>query len=176
MKTNYNSIDFTEVEQFNDNTTLRDASEELLELRENLVNWNLGKMLKLPVKFHYDNMRRVSQENQDYYFASLEHTPFSLGLALPSTYGNTWIKVGDEMRRNQHLGVDISDFFVGENWKIHPEWVYCKYHYLEGHEFNTPEAELRHFLKKLYDPNWVWSQQYEADPIMDAAGPNSERE
>lgn len=42
--------------------------------------------------------------------------------------------------------------------------VYCKYHYLEGHEFKTPEDELRHFLTKLGDPNWYWADQYAVDP------------
>lgn len=132
-------------------------------------------------------MRRLSQETYDFYYAPLPNTPFSLGLAIPSGYGNTWIKVGDEVRRNLHMGVNMSDFFVGDNWKVHPEWwvhwlaksfndidrcvcvcrVYCKYHYLEGHEFKTPEDELRHFLKKLYDPDWKWSQQYEPEPMYD---------
>ncbi|XP_055682880.1 voltage-dependent calcium channel subunit alpha-2/delta-3 [Lutzomyia longipalpis] len=163
LKPNYNSIDFTEVEQFDDDKEGREPGEDLLALRENLVNTRPGKMLKIPVRFHYDKMRRVSQEVQDYYFAPLANTPFSLGLALPHDYGNTWIKVGDEIKRNQHMGINISDFFVGENWKVHPDWVYCKYHYLEGHEFKTPEDELRHFLKRLYDPQWTWSQQYEPD-------------
>lgn len=41
--------------------------------------------------------------------------------------------------------------------------VYCKYHYLEGHEFETPEDELLHFLMKMEDPNWEWSEQYERE-------------
>jgi voltage-dependent calcium channel alpha-2/delta-4 len=82
---------------------------------------------------------------------------------LPHDYGSTWIKVGKEIQRNNYTKVNISDFFVGENWKVHPEWVYCKYHYLEGHEFNSSEAELRVFLKKIVDPSWKWSEQYEAD-------------
>lgn len=172
LKRNYNSIDMTEVEQFDDNTTERHVGDDLLVLRDSLVESISGKLLKLPVRFHFDNLRRATKENQDYYFAPLANTPFSLAIALPHGYGNTWIKVGDEVRRNQHLGLNISEFFVGENWKIHPEWVYCKYHYLEGHEYKTPEAELRHFLKKLYDPDWTWSQQYEADPEYSA---NSER-
>lgn len=45
--------------------------------------------------------------------------------------------------------------------------VYCKYHYLEGHEYDTPEEELRHFLKKLAEPNWKWSEQYEIEPFYD---------
>lgn len=56
---------------------------------------------------------------------------------------------------------------MGENWKIHPEWVYCKYHYLEGHEYETPEDELRHFLRKIIEPNWKWSLQYEFDGESD---------
>lgn len=43
--------------------------------------------------------------------------------------------------------------------------VYCKYHYLEGHEFKTPEAELMHFLKKIDDDDqnsFKWQLQYEA--------------
>ncbi|XP_055595759.1 voltage-dependent calcium channel subunit alpha-2/delta-3 [Uranotaenia lowii] len=172
LKENYNSVDLTEIEQVLNNLT--DANDESLtgreenplmeELRQELVLSNFGKMLKVPVRFHYDQMRRVSLEYQDYYFAPLNTTPFSLGLALPHDYGNTWIKVGDEIKRNQHMGQNISDFFVGENWKVHPEWVYCKYHYLEGHEFKTPEDELRHFLVRLYEPNWKWSQQYEPEP------------
>lgn len=38
---------------------------------------------------------------------------------------------------------------------------------MEGHEFKTPEEELLHFLKKLYDPNWKWAQQYEPEPMYD---------
>lgn len=96
--------------------------------------------------------------------------------ALPHDYGNTWIKVGDEIQRNTYTKVNISDFFVGENWKIHPEWVYCRYHYLEGHEFQTPEQELREFLRKIVEKDWKWSQQYEPDPAADKKRDTSECE
>jgi voltage-dependent calcium channel alpha-2/delta-4 len=95
--------------------------------------------------------------------------------ALPHSYGNTWIKVGDEIQRNMYTKINISDFFVGENWKIHPDWVYCKYHYFEDHEYESPEAELRHFLKKIVEPNWKWSQQYEPDPEIDREKETDER-
>lgn len=39
--------------------------------------------------------------------------------------------------------------------------VYCRYHYLEGHEFKTPEEELIHFLGKMYDMDFKWERQYE---------------
>lgn len=186
LKDNYNSFDIVEIEQIDEEREPRDPSELILEIRKKLVESEKGKKLKVPVRFHYDKMRRISQEDQDFYFAPLPHTPFSLGLVLPHDYGkihskyyskvynnsiihsgNTWIKVGDEIRRNQHMNVSISDFFVGQNWKVHPEWVYCKYHYLEGHEFAKPEEELTHFLKKLNEKTWKWSQQYETDTNPD---------
>uniref|UniRef100_A0A182WHK4 VWFA domain-containing protein n=1 Tax=Anopheles minimus TaxID=112268 RepID=A0A182WHK4_9DIPT len=184
LKENYNSIDLTEIEQIYDENitrqvedmTGREMSPLILELRQHLVDSQFGNMTTLPVRFHYDKMRRVSLEYQDYYYAPLENTPFSLGLVLPHDYGSTWIKVGDEIKRNQHMGLNISDFFMGDNWKVHPDWVYCKYHYLEGHEFKTPEDELRHFLNRLYEPTWKWSQQYEPeDSEKESDGPNCGR-
>lgn len=46
--------------------------------------------------------------------------------------------------------------------------AYCKYHYLEGHEYKTSEAELLHFLEKIDNStvnntlNFKWQLQYEA--------------
>lgn len=123
LKINYNSIDLVEIEQVDDdNHTARDPDPLILDLRQRMIDFDIGKLLGVPVRFHYDNMRRISQERQDYYFAPLPNTPFSLAIVLPSDYGSTWIKVGDEVKRNQHMGVNISDYFVGENWKIHPDW------------------------------------------------------
>lgn len=73
-----------------------------------------------------------------------------------------FFKVGDEIRKNQNMNVNVSDYFVGEHWRVHPSWVYCRYHYLEGHEFDSPEDELRHFLALMSKPDWRWSEQYEA--------------
>jgi voltage-dependent calcium channel alpha-2/delta-4 len=90
-------------------------------------------------------------------------------LALPNAYADTSIKVGDEIQRNIYTKINISDFFVGDNWKVHPDWVYCRYHYLEGHEeiMKTSEDELRHFLKKIVEKDWEWAEQYEPDPEND---------
>lgn len=49
------------------------------------------------------------------------------------------------MERSKHL--NLSNFFPDHNWSIHPEWVYCRYHYPGDHDFNTAEEELLHFLK-----------------------------
>ncbi|KYN22132.1 Voltage-dependent calcium channel subunit alpha-2/delta-4 [Trachymyrmex cornetzi] len=166
LKLNYNSIDLTEVEIFDDEREPRNPGPELLELRSALVDHKRGNMMGIPVKLHYDDNRRVNLEKRDYFYAPLPGTPFSLAVVL-SNYGTTWIKVGDEIRRNQNMNMNVSDYFVGDYWRVHPSWVYCRYHYLEGHEFNKPEDELRHFLALMSRPGWRWSQQYEAYSSID---------
>lgn len=77
---NYNSIDFTEVEYIDNENPPRVPSEKLLEIRENLVMHRNGNIQDVPVLFHYDERRRIAQTKQDYYFAPIPHTPFSLGI------------------------------------------------------------------------------------------------
>lgn len=121
-------------------------------------------MKDIPVKFHYDDNRRIILEKRDYYFAPLPGTPFGIAVAIPN-YGKTWIKVTNEIEKNQQAGINISDLFANERWRVHPGWVYCRYHYLEGHEFPNPEAEIRYFLWRLDQPDWKWSDQYTAYEI-----------
>ncbi|XP_030376767.1 voltage-dependent calcium channel subunit alpha-2/delta-3 [Scaptodrosophila lebanonensis] len=175
MNPNYNSIDFTEVEHLFEDNSPREPGESILQLRSAMVRHKSGEFKDIPVKFHFDNMRRVSEEKQDYFFAPLPNTPFSLGIVLPSKYGKTWIKVSEEVKKNTYMNVSISDFFKGENWKVHPDWVYCKYHYLEGHEFRTPEAELREFLGKMVKPDWKWAEQYAEDENNESSDLNCGR-
>ncbi|XP_017890141.1 voltage-dependent calcium channel subunit alpha-2/delta-3 isoform X2 [Ceratina calcarata] len=161
LKLNYNSIDLTEVEILDDGRGPRNPGPELLDLRAALVDHKRGSLKGVPVKLHYDDNRRVNLERRDYFYEPLPGTPFGLAVAIPN-YGTTWIKVGDEIRRNQNLNIDISGFFVGNNWRVHPGWVYCRFHYLEGHEFDGPEDELRYFLDLLNKPGWRWAEQYDA--------------
>ncbi|KAH8273978.1 hypothetical protein KR044_006824 [Drosophila immigrans] len=163
MNPNYNSIDFTEVEHLFEDQSPREPGDSILNIRRAMVHHEANEFKDISVKFHYDRMRRVSEEKQDYFFAPLPNTPFTLGIVMPSDYGKTWIKVGDEVDKNKHMKVNISEFFIGENWKVHPDWVYCKYHYLEGHEFKTPEAELREFLEKMMKLDWKFPEQYAED-------------
>lgn len=87
LKDNYNSFDIVEIEQIDEDREPRDPSNLILEIRKKLVESEVGEKLKVPVRFHFDKMRRISQEYQDFYFAPLPHTPFSLGLVLPHDYG-----------------------------------------------------------------------------------------
>ncbi|KAL7739974.1 hypothetical protein ACLKA6_007481 [Drosophila palustris] len=122
MNPNYNSIDFTEVEHLFEDTKPREPGDSILNIRRSMVHNEAKEFKDISVKFHYDRMRRVSEEKQDYFFAPLPNTPFTLGIVMPSDYGKTWIKVGDEVDKNKHMKVNISEFFIGENWKVHPDW------------------------------------------------------
>ncbi|XP_029165893.1 voltage-dependent calcium channel subunit alpha-2/delta-3 isoform X2 [Nylanderia fulva] len=161
LKLNYNSIDLTEVEILDDGRGPRNPGPEILELRSALVDHERGSMKGVPVKLHYDDNRRVTFERRNYFYAPLPGTPFSLAVAIPN-YGTTWIKVGDEIRRNQNMNINVSDYFVGDRWRVHSSWVYCRYHYPKNHRFDRPEDELRHFLALMSRPGWRWSEQYEA--------------
>ncbi|XP_034938366.1 voltage-dependent calcium channel subunit alpha-2/delta-3 isoform X2 [Chelonus insularis] len=164
LKLNYNSVDLTEVEILDDGKGPRDPGPEVLELRQALVDHQHGSLKNVPVKFHYDDSRRVMLEKRDYYYAPLPGTPFGIAVAIPN-YGKTWIKVTNEIEKNRQAGINISDFFSNDRWRVHPGWVYCRFHYLEGHEFPNPEAEVRYFLWKLGQPDWKWSDQYMAYDI-----------
>lgn len=179
MRRNYNSIDLVEVEQFDNDLPPRNIPEELIELRNSIVNGTQGSTLGIPIKYHYDNMRRVTKDKYDYYYVPLNQTPFSLAFAVPDGYGHFSLSVDDQINDERHKpGVKITDYFTGSNWKIHPKWwvifspvfilavkisrVYCKYHYLEKHEFVTPEKEILHFLEKVNEDDFVWKKQYES--------------
>ncbi|XP_017304002.1 voltage-dependent calcium channel subunit alpha-2/delta-3-like, partial [Diaphorina citri] len=125
-----------------------------------------GKMPNLPIKFHYDDMRRVGSEKRHYYYAHLENTPFSMGLALPDIYGSFWIKAGDEIKKSIQMGVPLVSYFKG-NWKIHPDWVYCDYHWESKTFFESKEVKMIHFLEKMSMPGWQWYEQY---PPEDMSG------
>lgn len=123
-------MDLTEVEQMDIDSHPRDLGPEnngsLKQLRSALVKGINGSLTDIPLKLHFDDMRRISKQKYDYYFAPLERTAFSIGIALPNTFGKYFLKVDDEIKKNKHMGVNITDFFEGKNWKIHPKWFVIK--------------------------------------------------
>lgn len=59
LQDNYNSVDFVEVEQVDDEKSSRQLGDDIIKLRQNLVDGVEGNMTKVKVLFHYDNMRFV---------------------------------------------------------------------------------------------------------------------
>ncbi|CAH1392782.1 unnamed protein product [Nezara viridula] len=174
LKPSYNNIDFMDVELIHSNETVPDEREDIpakcrednqaiLELREKLINQGNGST-SLFVKYHYDSMRRVSIGKRHYYYTFINGTPFELVVALPDPYGLNRVEAILEIKRVHVKGKRVTEYFGGHNWKIHPEWFYCKYHYGDVYNFKTPEEEIIHFLNRTEKPGWKWPLQRSSPP------------
>ena len=73
------------------------------QMRKEMVDQKVG-MTRLTVKVHMDDMRRVTIREQNYFYQNISNTPFSLGIALPSKYGEFRVTGGTEMARNTTNG------------------------------------------------------------------------
>ncbi|CAH0592660.1 unnamed protein product [Chrysodeixis includens] len=167
LQKNYNSVDFAEVEQVDDGKGTRELGDQIKLLRQNLVDGVDGHMKDVKVLYHYDNMRRIARVSHDYFFNKLEGTPFSMGISLPKGYGDTELELKEnplEAKQGKELtGLNVTDYFRF-SYRVHPDWVYCKYHYLEGHESENSEVEVWKFLVGLSKNEInITKQQYTGD-------------
>lgn len=80
VKENYNSIDIIEIEQIDEDNAPRNISDQLRTLRKRLIDHVKGNLTDIPIKLHYDEMRRVERTKQDFHFAPIPDTPFTLGI------------------------------------------------------------------------------------------------
>lgn len=122
LKENFNSVDFTEVEQLDDDLNAREIGETLLKLRNDFVSGGKGIIKNITLKYHYDNTRRITRAKYDYYYASINNTPFTVVISIPHNYGQFIVEVGDVIQKNKHTGEKLTQYFNGSNWKIHPKW------------------------------------------------------
>merc|ERR1719481_2452391 len=119
------------------------------------------------VKVHLDDMKRVTIRQQDYFYHTISNTPFTLGIAFPSEYGKYRVSGGMEINQNKNANFDPTTTFAGDNWKLHPDWVYCEYNYAgNGHkEFDSPETNMRHFLKRINKDGLSWGNDQRVRPL-----------
>ncbi|XP_035913954.1 voltage-dependent calcium channel subunit alpha-2/delta-3 isoform X2 [Anopheles stephensi] len=158
LKPAYNTVDMIEVELTDDDQGPRDFNNMLLNMRESIINQSTGAKW-IRVKYHFDEMKRVSRTKRQYYWTPIKNTPFTLVVTYPETYGvnRLQIRTEDEIHRIHAKGSNVASFFSGNNWKIHPDWVYCKYLNEHPNEtFGTPELELKHFLERMKLGGWKW--------------------
>jgi voltage-dependent calcium channel alpha-2/delta-3 len=61
---------------------------------------------------------------RQYYWTGIENTPYTLVVTYPDRYGGSRLqtRVEDEIHRVHANGKNVTDFFDGRNWKVHPEW------------------------------------------------------
>ncbi|EEB14544.1 conserved hypothetical protein [Pediculus humanus corporis] len=156
LKPNYNSIDMAEIELVSDGSGPREFNKDLLDLRLAIINQKENGSAYLTVKYHYDDMKRVGQLRRKYYYSPIENSPFTVVVAIPADYGNYRVDGEVELHRAHQVGEAILELFHGNNWRIHPDWIYCKYCNDTYIQFDSPEEELFHFLNRSIHPGWKW--------------------
>ena len=67
-------------------------------------------MSRLTVKVHMEDMKRATIREQNYFYHEISNTPFTLGIAFPSKYGQFRVTGGTEMARNNTDGGLIATF------------------------------------------------------------------
>ncbi|XP_076666830.1 voltage-dependent calcium channel subunit straightjacket isoform X3 [Andrena cerasifolii] len=160
LKPAYNSVDMAEVELMDQDRGPREFNEGIIMLRNDVVNQTSGSVT-LHTKYHYEDMKRVGRVKRKYDYAGIPKTPFTVVVSLPEHdhTGSYRVYAIEEIHRSHVSGKNVSDYFTGTNWRVHPRWLYCKrrYHYEDERTFNNSEAQLLHFLERTRQPGWKWN-------------------
>ncbi|KAG8330702.1 Voltage-dependent calcium channel subunit alpha-2/delta-4 [Homalodisca vitripennis] len=152
LKPNYNNVDLSSVELVDSETMSLENNTLLMDLRHDMIEQKEGET-ELRVKVHYDDMKRVTIRRHKYFYHPIDDTPFSLGLALPDGYGMYEVLAEQEIKLSH---INVTEYFKGNNWRVHPDWVYCEYNYANEHYFASPEEQVVHFLSRTRRPGWKW--------------------
>ncbi|XP_018576080.1 voltage-dependent calcium channel subunit alpha-2/delta-3 isoform X2 [Anoplophora glabripennis] len=164
LEPQYISVDLNEVELVENENGPRENHTVLLDLRHDMIDQKEGET-EMSVKVHYDNMRRVTTRRNKYFYNPIEGTPFSLGLAIPEGYGMYELLAEQEIKHSQK---NVTDYFKGDNWRVHPDWVYCEYTSGSSGEqwFKTAEERVLHFLSRSRRPGWKWMSLRPRSPLQ----------
>ncbi|XP_067207894.1 voltage-dependent calcium channel subunit alpha-2/delta-3 isoform X3 [Linepithema humile] len=153
LKPSYISVDLSEVELAEyDGPSIPPNNSLLLDLRRDMIDQKEGET-DFTIKMHYDDMKRVTIRRHNYFYKPIDGTPFSLGLALPEGYGLFELRAEQEIKL---AIVNVTDYFKGNNWKVHPDWIYCEYSSASDKFFSSPEERVLHFLLRTRRPGWKW--------------------
>ncbi|XP_050423837.1 voltage-dependent calcium channel subunit alpha-2/delta-3 isoform X2 [Adelges cooleyi] len=156
LKPNYNSIDMTEVELVESDLEPRTFHQDLLTLRDYIINQTTGDQ-ELSVKYHYDNIRRATTASRHYYYSVVEGTPFTVVVALQEKHFGHRVKIPERYQNLNATRLSLADYFKDDDWRIHPDWLYCRYEYDRDNKLSK-EEELRHFLSRISARSNIWNK------------------
>lgn len=99
--------------------------------------------------------KRVSRITRQYYWTPIKDTSFTLVVTFPESYGVNRIEPPseDEIHLLVTRGFNLTDFFSGNHWSIHPDWLYCRSKYKT---YMSAESELKDILKTVGKQGWKW--------------------
>ncbi|GAB1599703.1 voltage-dependent calcium channel subunit alpha-2/delta-3-like, partial [Argonauta hians] len=107
-KTNYNSVDLTEVELTSNVSVVKNLETAMKDGHQGSISMNVAV---------HKNFRRVSKRRYHYYYNNIAGFPFSLALVFPEKYGNLQMKTTADMARKDML----------RNKSFHlSRWKYCE--------------------------------------------------
>ncbi|XP_046806243.1 voltage-dependent calcium channel subunit alpha-2/delta-4 isoform X1 [Lucilia cuprina] len=175
LRPRYTSVDITELELpeteiGNDHEIVEMNKNLLYDMRSDMIMPKEGET-EFTILNHFDDMKRVSARTQRYFYGPIEDTPFTLAVVLPEKYGSHELVSQQEIR---HSRKNVTEYFKGDNWRVHPDWVYCEYNSVSDLEkeressgeysgsrdqepsFGSPEEQVLHFLARAGRPGWKW--------------------
>ncbi|KAH7642485.1 voltage-dependent calcium channel subunit alpha-2/delta-3-like [Dermatophagoides farinae] len=156
LKPYYTSIDLNEVEISNETFKSRWVDPIINTVRNEMIDEKIGHQ-KIFIKTHLDFMKRPVFKLQHYFYGKIDNTPFSFAIVLPEPYGSYRFK-GQVDLKSESKRENFTRFFEGNNWRIHPDWIYCESpHKLSGIVPRTPEDAILQFLNyDLATNSFVW--------------------
>lgn len=165
LKPGYTSVDITEVEAVvGEMNSPWEYNSTLLEMRETMINRRIG-WNRLETKSHFDNMRRVVTRTNTYYYGPIENTPFSMAISIPEPYGHYRVNGQIEVKLMKE---DWRDYFKGDKWRVHPDWVYCDIRNKDEDIKLTPEKIIKKFLTELLQTQqFRWRTTSTFPPLFD---------
>uniref|UniRef100_A0A1A9ZTG7 VWFA domain-containing protein n=1 Tax=Glossina pallidipes TaxID=7398 RepID=A0A1A9ZTG7_GLOPL len=174
LRPKYTSVDITELELpeteiGNDHEIVEMNKNLLYDMRSDMIIPKEGET-EFTILQHFDDMKRVNAKTQRYFYGPIEDTPFTLAVVLPEKYGSHELVSQQEIR---HSRKNVTEYFKGDNWRVHPDWVYCEYNSVSDLEkerensgeytprdqepsFGSPEEQVLHFLARAGRPGWKW--------------------
>lgn len=176
------NLDMAEVEQMDDDRAARNFSRNFLEMREAMLNQNQGDKW-MHAKQHLDDMQRASRLRRYYHWSKIKDTPFTVVITYPESHGQNRVEATkDEIQRLIKKGSSIPALFKKQNYKVHPDWMYCrnlsdvieeiKLGEIPQQNQYEPEEMFEHFIEKFESLDWhqnVWlskKETYECDRTL----------
>lgn len=151
LKTNYNSVDLTEVE-------LTTNVSEVKILETAMVDGHHGSISMNVVK--HDNFIRVAKRRYHYYYDNIAGFPFSLALVFPEKYGNFKMSIPSQKQNQRGISLRNKTFRLSR-------WKYCE-NQDESNMLSMYKSIIRSRNSNKCDKDLVQLLVFDAETVVEA--------